>query len=45
MKKGLDNGPAGLPPRPLLVFADRTATYTSTMVQRLADDGGAVLAG
>jgi aspartyl-tRNA(Asn)/glutamyl-tRNA(Gln) amidotransferase subunit A len=28
-----------------LVFKDRTATYTSTKVQRLVDDGGAVLVG
>ena len=28
-----------------LVFKDRVASYTSTMVQRLADDGGAALVG
>ena len=43
--KELDNVAGWPATEASLVFADRTASYTSTMVQRLADDGGAILTG
>ena len=43
--KELDNVAGWPATEASLVFKDRIATYTSTMVQRLVDDGGAVLTG
>ena len=43
--KELDNVAGWPATEASLVFQDRIATYTSTMVRRLVDDGGAVLAG
>ena len=43
--KELDNVAGWPATEASLVFKDRTATYTSTMVERLGRDGGAVLVG
>lgn len=43
--KELDNVAGWPSTEASLVFKDRVGTYTSTMVSRLADDGGAVLVG
>ncbi|HJR26814.1 MAG TPA: amidase family protein, partial [Acidimicrobiales bacterium] len=43
--KELDNVAGWPATEASLVFKDRRATYTSTMVERLRDEGGAVLAG
>ena len=43
--KELDNVAGWPATEASLVYKDRIATYTSTMVRRLADDGGAVLTG
>jgi aspartyl-tRNA(Asn)/glutamyl-tRNA(Gln) amidotransferase subunit A len=43
--KELDNVTGWPSTEASLVFKDRVGTYTSTMVSRLADDGGAVLVG